>query len=366
MARTHARVYTSIWSDDDFLALSPGAQRMFLFLVSQPDLEHSGVIALRERRWSRGSAQITVDDVRGDLDELAKARFVVVDEEAEELLVRSLMRWDGVWKQPNVAKSAAGQIRTVTSEGIREVLRDELVRMDLNGANADVTSLRNALVAELGGPSLDGPPTPSATPSGNSSLNPSGNPSDDPSDSGNANHEVSPSADPSRRAQGKGNGNGGQPQDSPSPIPLAIPLPAGGVPLAAAPDDVVGTNGSGVLTGTLVAVSPLEPELQPEPAPEMETPNQRANRLARFYAALRPISNFPGAAKIIGKALPHCADEVITTALREICADDKTSLTTESLRLAIYGKRSTSSRPQGFIDEAADLQRTIDERRRAG
>ena len=70
MARTHARVYTSIWADKDFTRPSEAAQRRFLFLVSQPDVEHSGVLGLRERRWPRCAADSTRDGIETALAEL--------------------------------------------------------------------------------------------------------------------------------------------------------------------------------------------------------------------------------------------------------------------------------------------------------
>ena len=51
MARSEARLSVEIWNDPDFLALSADAQRMYMFLISQSDLAHDGVLALRERRW---------------------------------------------------------------------------------------------------------------------------------------------------------------------------------------------------------------------------------------------------------------------------------------------------------------------------
>lgn len=208
MARSHARIYTSIWSDADFTALPPDAQRMFLFLVSQPDLEHSGIIALRERRWSRSSAALSPEDVRKALGELAAARFVVYDEDTEELLVRSLMRWDGVWKQPNVAKAAGAQIRTVASAELRRELRTELMRLE-GDVHPDAEGLRQGLIGDLAGKPDLTPENPSPAPS----VTPSG----------------TPSATPSRRVQGKGNTGSttaGSPAPSPSASPDPVPPPA--------------------------------------------------------------------------------------------------------------------------------------------
>jgi len=130
MARTEGRIAVSIWSDPDFLALPPLAQRHFMFLLSQPDLAHDGVIALRERRWARSAPGMTVADITEANDALAKARFVVIDEEAEELLVRSFIRRDGVYRQPNVLRSATSHLATVASIAIRQAVAAELVRIE--------------------------------------------------------------------------------------------------------------------------------------------------------------------------------------------------------------------------------------------
>ena len=70
MARSEARIFTSIWKDPDFLALSPSAQRLYMFLLSQDDLTYSGVMPLRERRWASKAAGMTVTDVEQDLKAL--------------------------------------------------------------------------------------------------------------------------------------------------------------------------------------------------------------------------------------------------------------------------------------------------------
>ncbi|YCK35154.1 hypothetical protein ACNF49_14025 [Actinomadura sp. ATCC 39365] len=164
MARNHARLFASIWNDDDFLALPPRPQRMYMFLISQQDLQHCGVIALRERRWSRGAAGMTVEDVRADLDLLAERWFVVIDDETEELLVRSLMRRDKVYAQPNVFKAAADQIRALSSPVIKAVLLDELRRLPVAEIKGDSRRVHEELVGDLAKTTGDG--TPSPTPSG--------------------------------------------------------------------------------------------------------------------------------------------------------------------------------------------------------
>jgi hypothetical protein len=146
MARSEARLAVSIWSDGDFLALSPNAQRLFMFLLSQPDLAHDGVIALRVRRWSKAAAGLTSEQIWSDLGELEKTRFVVIDEDAEELLVRSFIRRDKVYRQPNVLRSAADHAKGLTSPLIVRALAAELARI---GAADDIPAGSAAILAEM-------------------------------------------------------------------------------------------------------------------------------------------------------------------------------------------------------------------------
>ena len=76
------------------------------------------------------------------------------------------------------------------------------------------------------------------------------------------------------------------------------------------------------------------PEMPDDPP---ETSSARANRLARVYTDQVKISNFPAIAKIVRKAVDaNVSDEAITAGLKKVIADNQ-SLTTESLRVAIYG-----------------------------
>src|ERR1700722_18544386 len=104
MARTEARIFTSIWKDGDFLSLPPMAQRLYLFLVSQPELTYCGTMPLRPARWVPKSAGLTPADIERDLKELEgtaypspnpaesgclRSPFVITDDDHGELFVRS-------------------------------------------------------------------------------------------------------------------------------------------------------------------------------------------------------------------------------------------------------------------------------------
>lgn len=170
MARSEARLAVTIWSDIDFTGLTFSAQRMFMFLLSQPDLAHDGVIALRERRWSRSAADLTTAKVADALDELEKARFIVVDEDAEELLVRSFIRRDKVYRQPNVLRAAADHLKGITSTVILAELAGELGRI---AAGDDVPAAAAGILAEMRAVArLSAGDEGSAKPSGKGSENP--------------------------------------------------------------------------------------------------------------------------------------------------------------------------------------------------
>lgn len=122
MARNHATLYSAIWSDPDFVALKASAQRMYLLLISQPDLNSCGVIAYRPKVWARLAPDLTVVNVVKDVRMLTERRFVLVDEATDELAVRSFMRHDGVLKAPNIFKAAARAYGTIHSPMIRDVV----------------------------------------------------------------------------------------------------------------------------------------------------------------------------------------------------------------------------------------------------
>jgi hypothetical protein len=128
MARDHGRVLCKIWQDKDFRALSRTAQALYMQLLSQPNVNNAGVLPLMLSKWAKGCDEATSDSLVRDLAELVDDRFVVVDTDTEEVLVRSFIRNDGVLKQPNVLKNALRAAEAVESPTIRLALAAELRR----------------------------------------------------------------------------------------------------------------------------------------------------------------------------------------------------------------------------------------------
>lgn len=133
MAREYGKVLMSAWTDPEFTSLTRRAQGTFFFLVSQADLNRAGVLTMALNRWSSRCAENDRAVILNDLAELARARFVVVDEDEEEVLVRSFIRNDEGWKSPNIMVAVGAAARQISSETLRAVISAELAKIDTSG-----------------------------------------------------------------------------------------------------------------------------------------------------------------------------------------------------------------------------------------
>ncbi|RLK54847.1 hypothetical protein [Actinokineospora cianjurensis] len=131
MARDHARIYCTIWDDDDFLSLSTLAKLVYIHLLSQKKLSYAGLLDLAAKRWARAHPDHDVAEVRAALAELAAARMILVDHDTEEVLIRTLIRNDGIAKQPQVLAAALRQAYAIESPILRAALAAELRRLPM-------------------------------------------------------------------------------------------------------------------------------------------------------------------------------------------------------------------------------------------
>ncbi|MFC8009106.1 hypothetical protein [Streptomyces cinereoruber] len=226
MARGHGRILTSIWEDADFLALGEREQRLYLFLISQPNLNHAGLLDLTLRRWSRKARGLTSAELEKLLQALEETRFVVMDEDTEELLIRSFIRNDGVWRMPKVMGAAVSGALEISSKHLQRALLDEMDRIPLDELSNDPTKYRGE-----DGPSIRAQvaahiqalhkafgtltPDPSGRGSATPSVPPSATPSDTPSEGVT---EGGPKASTRGRA-------GASRAHSPAPAPSPTPAP---------------------------------------------------------------------------------------------------------------------------------------------
>lgn len=128
MARDHARIKVAIWADPEFRALGWQQQYAFFMLLSQPRVSYCGVLEYLPRRYASMAADLTVDEVEKSIGGLQEKRFVLLDQDTEELLIRSYVRHDELLKMANPAKAMAKDYAQVLSAGHRDAILGELQR----------------------------------------------------------------------------------------------------------------------------------------------------------------------------------------------------------------------------------------------
>ncbi|GAB3213298.1 hypothetical protein GCM10027294_43550 [Marinactinospora endophytica] len=150
MARSYAQIHSAIWQDSDFKKdLDSDAQWLYFALLSQPNITAAGVLPLQDRRWARFADGMTSERIGTALARLSAYWYVVVDEDTEEVLIRTFIRNDGLWKQPNVLKSALGHVQNTMSPTLRAVLRRELLRLPLEELGPERATKTRTLIERV-------------------------------------------------------------------------------------------------------------------------------------------------------------------------------------------------------------------------
>jgi hypothetical protein len=135
MANAAGMLKESIWRDKEFRALPRTAQATYAQLISQKELDRAGMQPLQVSKWAKGCDDVTAEDFIADLKILEQQRFVFVDEDSDELFIRSYMRHCEITRYPNILKNALRCATLVASEKLRYELAQELRR--LRKADAD-------------------------------------------------------------------------------------------------------------------------------------------------------------------------------------------------------------------------------------
>lgn len=120
---TFVKLFRSIWQDSDYLHLSASQQRLYVLLISQPDISHCGVLPITVGRWAGLANDTTADMVRNDLAALQAARFIECDWSTEELLVRTYIAHDGLHKIHNGDKALATAAARILSPHLANSVR---------------------------------------------------------------------------------------------------------------------------------------------------------------------------------------------------------------------------------------------------
>lgn len=130
MAREWAKIKAGIWQDDDFRALPFHAQHLYFVILTDPELSYCGVADWRPRRILPKSAGWTLEALQDAAGILAEKRLLIIDEDTEEVLVRSFLRHDGVMAHNKLCVSATIAYGAVASNVLRGVIVHEMKRLE--------------------------------------------------------------------------------------------------------------------------------------------------------------------------------------------------------------------------------------------
>ena len=129
MARDFASVNVEIWSDPEWRTLPPAAQHLYLLLWTSPGLSYCGVHDWRPGRLAALSRGFTAEHIDTVAATLSARHFLVIDEDTEEVLIRSWARFDGLMKKPRMAVSYANAYAAVASADLRSVMAHETAKL---------------------------------------------------------------------------------------------------------------------------------------------------------------------------------------------------------------------------------------------
>jgi hypothetical protein len=130
--RTYTTVDCGIWDDAEFCAMSAGAQRTYFMLISQREITACGVLSLTLRRWGRTCSG---KDLDAWLAELSDNRYVIIDEDSEELLVRTFAKWDGGYKHAKRVQAVIATSKAIRSHSLRTAAVCELAKLGVSIGN---------------------------------------------------------------------------------------------------------------------------------------------------------------------------------------------------------------------------------------
>ena len=148
MARDRANLRTDMISDDDYRKLTRDEQWLYSsVLLIHPTLSYAGVADWRPGRLATIAAGTTAEDIRRIGQGLQEKYFIYIDEETEEVFIRTFVKHDGLLKQYRLPISMANDYAAISSQEIREFFIHELKK--IYAANPDMKCWENERVRNL-------------------------------------------------------------------------------------------------------------------------------------------------------------------------------------------------------------------------
>ncbi|ASR78069.1 helix-turn-helix DNA binding domain protein [Arthrobacter phage Timinator] len=127
--RRYAKLQMTIWADEDWRNVSHTAQWLYTALISQQGLSACGVRDWKPKLFAALSPTMNRDGVESALEELIAKKYVVLDDETDELLIRSFVRNDEVHTNRNMMISAVKAQRCIVSLRLAAIVVHEMKRL---------------------------------------------------------------------------------------------------------------------------------------------------------------------------------------------------------------------------------------------
>jgi hypothetical protein len=135
MPREFGQLRHDIWNDDEWRACTVPAQWLYMVLLSDPKLTYCGVAPWHPGKLAQRAGESSPQTVILAALELSGKAFIVIDEETEEVLVRSYLKHDPIMKNPRLAVTMTKDFAALGSSKLRAAIVHELTR--LKKANPD-------------------------------------------------------------------------------------------------------------------------------------------------------------------------------------------------------------------------------------
>jgi hypothetical protein len=129
--RQYASIRTDIWRDADWLQLPSDAKLLYTLLVSHPKTSTAGVVPLQLNKWIKCAPDMTLGRIEAAVGVLVDRRYILVDYETEEVLIRTYIRYNAhALGTPTVMTAALRCALVVESQRLREALECEIDRIE--------------------------------------------------------------------------------------------------------------------------------------------------------------------------------------------------------------------------------------------
>jgi hypothetical protein len=157
--RSYGKLFLSSCTDTDYEALGVDGQWVYQTLLRQPNMDTCGVLPLQMAKWARGARGVdgmTDDRIGAAVRMLIDRRYIIVDFQTEEVLVRTFVKWDVVsWGNPKVMTGALNSALRVQSHTLRAVLLSEFRKLEVRFTEHQL-SLVDALETSVVGSEKNG------------------------------------------------------------------------------------------------------------------------------------------------------------------------------------------------------------------